>query len=338
MMSITSNPWKYSVRELLRDADKQLAVALRSVALSLERIPDDYIPTWFLNMGCVAVASAFGAELAWGDHPDQTPGVREPLLHAPGDVASLRRPDPRRDGLLPEFLRRVRMFREATEGKVWLSCLDMNGPSGIASDLLGSNLYFSMMYDAPQELRWLLGFLADVVIDVTDAVIEAADGIDNLTSTDFFWEWCPEGRKGHVSDDLAATVSPAFFRSFTRPANSRIFSRYGGGLLHNCGPNPCAADYLDHDPPLAGVNLAYQYSIGDLAALRAPFSGRGLVYMDFAGSPAEAARRYREVMDILAPGVICIPQVSLAEGDDAQAHYAAMREVSRQYAQRVWGA
>jgi hypothetical protein len=337
MLSVSANPWKYSIKDQLFDAEKQLAVCMRGVQLSLERVPGDYIPNAFINVGCNAIPSAFGAELSYGDHPDQTPAVKEPILHSPDDVYTLRMPDPRRDGLLPEFLRRSALFLEATEGRVFLSCLDMNGPTGIASDLLGSSLYFAMMYDAPEALSYLLGFLADVIIAVTDAVIETVGGIDRLSSTDFFWDWCPEGKKGHVSDDLSATVSPEFFRAFSRPANSRIFARYGAGLLHNCGPNPSVNEYLDHDPPIAGVDLAYDYSIRDLAAFRAPFARRGIVYLGFSGSPVEAAARYRGVMDMLAPDTICIPQVAVPEEEDAAAYYAALVEVSREYADRIWG-
>ena len=337
MLSVTGNPWKYSVKDQLFDAEKQLAVSIRGVELSLERVPDEYIPNAFINVGCNAIPSAFGSELSYGDHPDQTPAVKAPILHSPDDVDILRMPDPRRDGLLPEFLRRAVRFRDATEGRVSLSCLDMNGPTGIASDLLGSSLYFSMMYDAPDALSRLLGFLADVIIAVTDAVIETVGGIDQLSSTDFFWDWCPEGRKGHVSDDFSATVSPEFFRRFSRPANSRIFSRYGPGLLHNCGPNPCVRDYLGHEPPIAGVNLAYEYSLRDIPAFREPFARKGIIYLGFSGSPTEASARYRGVMDMLAPDVICIPQVTITENDDAAAYYAAMLEVSREYADRVWG-
>jgi hypothetical protein len=337
MLSVAANPWAYSVKDQLFDAEKQLAVSARSVELSLERVPNDYIPNAFINVGCNAIPSAFGCELSYGDHPDQTPAVKAPILHSPDAVYTLAKPDPRRDGLLPEFLRRASRFNEAFEGKVSLSCLDMNGPTGIASDLLGSSLYFSMMYDAPEALSHLLGFLAEVIIDVTTVVIEAVGGIEQLSSTDFFWDWCPEGRKGHVSDDLSACVSPAFFRNFSVPANSRIFRAFGPGLLHNCGPNPCVADYLDHDPAISGVNLAYEYSIGDLGRFRTPFARRGVIYTGFSGSPAEAAAKYRGVMDLLAPEVIVIPQVSIGEKDDAAAYYSAMLEVAKEYAARVWG-
>lgn len=337
MMSVSSNPWGYTMQDQLFDAGKQLEVARRGVELSLARVPDDYIPRAFINVGCNAIPSAYGCELYYGENPEQTPGVKEPLLHTPDDVYTLGKPDPMRDGLLPEFLRRAAMFNEAFEGKVWLTGLDMNGPTGIASDLLGSTLYYSMMYDAPEALEHLLAHLADVIIDVTHAIIRTVGGIDQLTSTDFFWDWCPEGRKGHVSDDLSAGVSREFFRRFSLPANSRIFRVFGGGLLHNCGPNPCAADYLDHDPVIAGVNLAYEYSAVDFHTFRNPFARRGVIYTGFGGSPSAAATAYRGLMDQLAPEVIVIPQVGIGEDDDAGVWYAAMLEVAKEYADRVWG-
>ena len=337
MLTVAANPWKYSVKDQLFDTEKQLAVARRTAALSLQRVPDDYIPCAFINVGCTAIASAFGAELCYGEHPDQTPGVARPILHSPDDVYRLTPPDPRRDGLLPEFLRRAARFNEAFEGRVFLSCLDMNGPTGVASDLLGTDRYFSMMYDAPDALSHLLSMLADVIIDVTRAVIATVGGIDRLSCTDFFCEWCPEGRKGHVSDDLSACISPAFFRKFSLPANSRIFKEFGPGLLHNCGPNPCVRDYLGHEPPIGGVDLAYDYSLVDLHAFKSPFARRGVIYLGFGGSPAEAAANYRGVMEKLAPDVIVIPQLSIGEADDAAAYHAALREVAKEYADRVWG-
>jgi hypothetical protein len=111
-----------------------------------------------------------------------------------------------------------------------------------------------------------------------------------------------------MSDDLSACVSPEFFRTFSIPANSVIHSEFGPGPLHNCWPNPCVREYLAHDPPLAGVNLAYEYSLRDLAGFHKPFARRGIIYTEFTGTPAEAA-----------------------------ACCAAMLEVSKEYAERVWG-
>jgi hypothetical protein len=39
----------------------------------------------------------------------------------------------------------------------------------------------------------------------------------------------------------------------------------------------------------------------------------------------------------VAPDVIVIPQLSIGEEDDAAAYYAAMLEVSKEYAERMWG-
>lgn len=82
-------PWGYSVKNQLFDAEKQLAACLCGVQLSLEGVPDDYIPKAFVNVGCNAIPSAFGCELSYGEHPDQTPALKAPILHSPSDVFTL---------------------------------------------------------------------------------------------------------------------------------------------------------------------------------------------------------------------------------------------------------
>ena len=53
--------------------------------------------------------------------------------------------------------------------------------------------------------------------------------------------WAPEGRKGFISDDVCAGLSPEHFAEFSRPYNNRIFREWRGGRLHNCGPHPALA-------------------------------------------------------------------------------------------------
>jgi len=57
-------------------------------------------------------------------------------------------------------------------------------------------------------------------------------------------------------------------------------------MLHNCGPNPCASEYLDRDPPIKAVDLAYSYSKNDLPALREAFKGKGIIYFSMPADPA----------------------------------------------------
>ncbi len=330
-LRVSANPWGYTTREHFQDAEKQFQIESEGVRLSLEMVPDDYIPSMRVDLGCVIIESSLGAEVVFGDDPNQTCTIKEPILRTPDDIYGLKMPDPHSAGLVPEGLKRIRSFVERTDGQVYVSCLDMGGAMNVAFTLLGSVDFYMMSYDHPEALDHLSSFITDCFISFADACIEAAGGIDHVTSTDFPYEWQPEGRKGHCSDDICAQFSPDFFNRFSKPHNNRIFARYGGGMLHNCGPNPCASEYLSHDPRIYAVDLAYDYSKDDLPALKEAFKGRGIVYFYMGPDPAE----YRRIMDVLAPDVIAIPCVSVGPDRDVKAIYQEFLKVSKEYAARM---
>ena len=334
MLRVVSNPWGYTTQEHFLDADKQFQLEFESVKLSLEMVPDDYIPSMRVDVGCVVIESALGAEVVFGDDPNQTCNVKGPILHSTDDIYRLKMPDPYSDGLVPEGLRRIKTFAERTDGQVHISGLDMGGAMNVAFTLMGGVRFFMTSYDAPETLDHLCGLITDCFILFAEEGIKAAGGIEHITSTDFPYVWQPEDRKGHCSDDICAQFSPEFFNRFSKPHNNRIFARFGGGMLHNCGPNPCASEYLCHTPPIKAVDLAYGFSKNDLPALRNAFKGKGIIYLDMPADPAE----YRHVMDALAPDVIAIPQIVASPDQDVAGLYNAFLEVSREYATRVFAA
>lgn len=331
MLRVVSNPRGYTTQEHFLDADKQFEIESESVRLSLDMVPDDYIPSMRVDLGCVVIESALGAEIVFGDDPNQTCNVREPILHSVDDIYGLKMPDPHSDGLVPKGIRRIRTFAERTDGQVYISGLDMGGPMNVAFTLMGGVQFFMTSYDAPEALDHLAGLITDCFILFADEGIKAAGGIENITSTDFPYTWQPEGRKGHCSDDICAQFSPEFFNRFSKPHNNRIFARFGGGMMHNCGPNPCVGEYLSHDPPIRAIDLAYDYSMNDLPAIRNAFKGKGIVYFDMPADPAE----YRRIMDALAPDVVAIPQITARPDQDVAGLYNGFLEVSREYASRM---
>lgn len=334
MLRVVSNPWGYTTREHFLDGDKQFQIESESVRLSLEMVPDDYIPSMRPDVGCVVIESALGAEIVFGDDPNQTCTVREPILNTADDIYKLKMPDPHSDGLVPEYLRRIKSFVERTDGQVHVACPDMGGSMNVAYTLLGAERFYMMSYDEPEALHHLADFIADVFICFAEAAIEAAGGIERVTCTDFPYHWHPEGRKGHCSDDICAQYGPDFFNRFSKPYNNKIFRRFGGGMLHNCGPNPCASEYLWHDPRIYAVDLAYGYSKNDLPAFKKHFKGEGVIYFGFDSGPSGLAD-YRHVMEVLAPDVIVIPDIACGPDDDVRGIYQSFLEIAKEYAARM---
>ncbi|MCX7427162.1 MAG: hypothetical protein NTW96_16240 [Planctomycetia bacterium] len=232
---------KYTIREQFHDADKQLEAALTVVDLTWRLVPEgDLVPAMRPDVGCSCLATAFGAELFWGDDPNQTCGVKTPPLGDVAEAFDLAVPPPDA-GQLAEGTDRVRRFAEAGEGLVGVSLLDMAGGLNVACDLVSGDKLYLAMHQEPDALLCLLEKIQELFLAAIERQIEAAGGQQFITTTDFPDYWFPEGRKGHVSDDISANISPAMYERFSRPFHDMVFRRYGGGGLHNCGPNPCLA-------------------------------------------------------------------------------------------------
>jgi hypothetical protein len=326
-----------TLREMCASGEKQLETNIRSIDRLLRLLPDDYIPAARLWPGYVTIATMFGLPVHWSDDPMQAPGVQEHPVRDLSQLEGLRWPDPRTDGLMPFILEWTRRFARELPPEVSLAGPDLGGPLNTAKDLFATDLLFTAFYDDPRAFHGFLARAADLQVDCSRLVIEAAGGIDRLTCIDFDPLWAPEGRKGFVSDDVCAGLSPDHFAQFSRPANNRIFAAWRGGRIHNCGPHPALELYLDHDPPLDGLNCSFRYSRADLPRMREAFAGRAVVELMFDNgeSPAQILQGYEEAARVLAPDVAAVPIVWLTQDwrdDDIRALDNDLRKLSARFA------
>jgi len=116
-----------------------------------------------------------------------------------------------------------------------------------------------------------------------------------------------------IPDDYIPTMF-ANAKEFAIPVNSGIFQKYGPGMLHNCGPNPCVEHYLEHNPEICGADLSFKYSRDDLPKFKKIFRRKGILYlgMDFS-SEEQTIADYQYIIDSLSPVVIAIPSVIIDE-------------------------
>ena len=339
LMNVVNPASRYSIREQFQDGDKQLEDALTAVGLTWQKIPEsDTVPAMRPDVGCSCLATAFGAELFWGDDPKQTCGVREPVLRDVEEAYQLALPASDH-GQLGEGVERIRRFAAAASGMISVSLLDMAGGLNVACDLLGGEALYVAMYENPEALLCLLGKIQQFFLGTIAQQIEAAGGQDHITTTDFPEYWFPEGRKGHVSDDISANISLELYRKFSLPFHDMVFAKYGGGGLHNCGPNPCLEGYLEHTPRLRAIDLSFRYSKNDLPAIKRQCRRQALIYMgEFPSKPQEALDTFRGIMELMSPDVVVIPVLNVRIEDSPAELYAAMRTVSEEYARRMdWG-
>ncbi len=330
---------RYSIRQQLCDADKQWAESLAVLGLTWKHVPQsDLVPAVRPDVGCSPLATAFGAELYWGQDENQTCGVKTPPLgnveeaYAPGGAGRRRRTAWR--GHAP----RRPVCRSGPGAGERLAVGHGRRPERGHGSARRPALY-TAMYENPEALECLLGKIQQLFLAAIAAQIEAAGGQDRITNTDFPEYWFPEGRKGHVSDDISANISPACYGRFSRPFHDLVFQRYGGGGLHNCGPNPCLEGYLSHDPPPRAIDLSYQYSKVDFPRIKRLLKKRAFVYLgNFPLDPAEAIEAYRQIMEHMTPDVIIVPHLSVPLKSDPPAVYRRMRTIAEEYAKRMdWG-
>ena len=338
-----SVPTNYTVREQFQDASKQLEVALASALATWELgTCTDAIPAMRPDVGCSCLASAFGAEYYWGDNPQQTPGIREPIIKdIEKEVDALPIPDPYRDGWLPEGLRRIRLFAEAGQGFIPVSLLDAAGGVNVAADLLRVTELLTTFYTAPEALHRLLDKIQQLYAATIRAGIEAAGGEQNITTVDFPDMWFPEGFKGHVSDDISANFGPAIYAEFSAPYHARIFKEFGCGGLHNCGPNPCHAAYVAHEFSPRNLDLSDTYSHDDLPKFKVSLKKKAFIYLfwdNVTGRFQDPVAWYREIMELMTPDVIVVPVFTLSPADHPEELCQRLRPIHEEYARRMdWG-
>ncbi|MHB1295908.1 MAG: uroporphyrinogen decarboxylase family protein [Anaerolineae bacterium] len=340
IMVTTSVPSAYTMREQYLDADKQLDAALNNAAATWKHVPStDAIPGMRPDVGCSPLASAFGSEYYWGDNPSQTPGVRDKIItDIEAQVDTFVVPDPYRDGWIPEGLRRIRLFAQATDGFVPISLLDAAGGLNVASDLMGVTEVLEALYTAPEAVHRLLDKIQDLYAATIRAGIEAAGGQEYIATTDFVDTWYPEGFKGHVSDDICANFGPKLYAEFSAPYHARILKEFGCGGLHNCGPNPCHEAYVAHEYSPRNLDLAGTYSYGDLNRFKQSLRKKAFVYISWDGLGGTPEQYFTDIMEQMAPDVIVIPTFHARPEDDPEVLVQRLRPIAEEYAKRMdWG-
>ena len=327
-----------TTRAVFLDGDLQLESAMRGVQATLDRLQwTDAIPAMRPDVGCSCIASAFGAEYYWANE-SSTPGVKEPLIEDIEDGIDFL-PDPQvTDGWLGEGLQRIARFAEAGEGIVPISLLDTAGGVNVAADLLGPTALMEAFYLAPETLHQLLEKIQQFELKLLEASVRAAGGEQNITTTDFVDLWFPEGRKGHISDDMCAMYGPAIYDEFSAPYHIMVYERYGCGGLHNCGPNPCAERYVAQRFSPRCLDLAYTYSKDDLPMLKQAVKQKAFLYLYWDGK-TDPVEWYRGVVEIMDGEVLVLPSFSFSPGTvDPEEIYRKLREISREQAARMkWG-
>jgi len=207
-----------------------------------------FLPGFWSEYGMCTEPSAFGSVSVWGE--DEFPFAKKVLL-SPADVERLETPDPRKHGLLPFVIKRLKHLQpEIEEAGHKIRFAVARGPLNIASFLMGTPEFMEALKTDPELMHRLLEIVTDFLVDWIAVQREAFPTIDGIL----------------LLDDIVGFVSRRDFETFGLPYLKRAFSAdVTVKFFHNDAPAKASAPLLE----AAGINLfnfGIQHTMSDMKA------------------------------------------------------------------------
>jgi uroporphyrinogen decarboxylase len=218
----------YSVRDILTDAKKSAEAHLTFY----DRFRPDSLIVYndiYLEL------EALGCELEFPE--DNISHPKAPLLEDRSQLASLKVPDPKKDGRLPYFIELCERV-SAEVRKTATMGLGHSGPWNLAMHLRGTEKLLVDDLMEPEFVHELMRFTTEVVKTMGDALIEAG--------------FAPSLGEATASCSL---ISPQIYRDFVKPYHKALrdyfLSKKVPMTIHICGfIDPIMEDVLD-----TGINF-----------------------------------------------------------------------------------
>lgn len=216
---------------------------------AVRRFPDImFLPDFWAEYGMCTEPSAFGAKCSW--YENEWP-FAEKIITDIQQVNSVRKPNPKTDGLLPFAINRVKLYqRHIQQAEHTIKFAVSRGPLNIATFLMGSTELLMAIRTNPEDTQRLLDVVTEFIIDWLDLQVKTFPTIDGVFILDDIVGFLGE-------DDLKQTALPYLERIFqSLDVAVKFFHNDAAGLV--CAP------YL----PQIGVNLFNFSSDHSLAQMK----------------------------------------------------------------------
>ena len=209
-----------------------------------------FLPGFWSEFGMCTEPSAFGAKCSWQEH--ELP-YADKILADIKAAGSLSKPNPKKDGLLPFVLNRLKHYQGQIEQQGYgIKFAVSRGPQNIASFLAGSTEFLMAIRTDPDEVHKLLGTITDFIIDWLKLQIETFPSIDGV----------------FILDDIVGFLGEQDFKETALPYLQRIFKSFDVAVrfFHNDAAGLVCAPYL----PEIGVNLfnfSFRHTLAEMKEL-----------------------------------------------------------------------
>jgi len=249
---IIDSPWLpgwagLSTLDYYGSEEKWLAANLQAIREFPEAI---FLPGFWSEFGMCTEPSAFGSRCRWAEH--ELP-FAEKIVKSVADLATLEKPNPRTDGLLPFVVRRLQLQRDAIEKAGHsIRFAVSRGPLNIATFLMGTTEFLMAIRTDPEETRRFLSLITDFIIDWLRYQKECIDSIEGI----------------FVLDDIVGFLGEPDFRATALPYLKQIFGCLNVPVrfFHNDAQGLVTAKFL----PEIGVNLfnfSFEHSLTQMKEL-----------------------------------------------------------------------
>jgi uroporphyrinogen-III decarboxylase len=218
---------------------------------AVRKFPDIiFLPGFWAEFGMCTEPSAFGSKCSWQEN--ELP-YADKIFTGIEDVHSLRKPNPKADGLLPLVLNRLKHYQGKIEqaGHAIKFAIS-RGPLNVSSFLAGSTEFLMAIRTNPDETHRLLEIVTDFIIDWLELQAETFASIDGI----------------FILDDIVGFLGEEDFKEAALPYLRRIFQSLDVAVkfFHNDAPGLICAPYL----PQIGVNLfnfSFQHTLAQMKEL-----------------------------------------------------------------------
>jgi len=209
-----------------------------------------FLPGFWSEFGMCTEPSAFGAKCSW--QLNEMP-FADKIIADIKEAGSLKKPNPKKDGLLPFTLNRLKHYEGQIEQQGHsIKFAVSRGPQNIASFLAGNTEFLMAIRTNPDEVHQLLGTITNFIIDWLELQINTFPSIDGV----------------FILDDIVGFLGEQDFKQTALPYLQRIFKSFDVAVrfFHNDAAGLVCAPFLTE----MGVNLfnfSFQHSLGEMKKL-----------------------------------------------------------------------
>ena len=209
-----------------------------------------FLPGFWSEFGMCTEPSAFGAKCSW--QPNDMP-YADKILADMKEAGSLSKPNPKKDGLLPFTLNRLKHYQgQIVQHGHGIKFAVSRGPLNIASFLAGSTEFLMAVRSDPDDVHKLLGTITDFIIDWLELQIETFPSIDGVL----------------ILDDIVGFLGEQDFKETALPYLQRIFKSFDLAVrfFHNDAAGLVCAPYLN-DMGVNLFNFGFQHTLTEMKEL-----------------------------------------------------------------------